>query len=259
MSLFEESIYNELNENIAGDVENATSDNEIDAKDPAEGSGDVIERKKRVVRTKQFRLNIELLKGPRGIHTIENYFKDIKYKGKHHEKEDLDEIMKKLGYWAHRLYPKYSFDDTITTIENLGKKRALQTHLIKYRQNMLEDEVQLDANQIEGEDNIMVNEEPIDEMDALLDQQIALSKLSNTTTNLDTSNNLFDSVRDDHSHRNVSTGISGIAPFETPPESASNIAPKPTALTDEQKARIAENRRIAIERLKARQNRQNQA
>ena len=42
--------------------------------------------------------------------------------GSGHEYSDLDEVMKKMEHWAHRLYPKLPFDDVTDRIAVLGKK-----------------------------------------------------------------------------------------------------------------------------------------
>lgn len=52
-------------------------------------------------------------------------FEDVKLKGKGHEKEDLDLVMGRLEHWAHRLFPKFQFDDCLKRIEKLGSKRAV--------------------------------------------------------------------------------------------------------------------------------------
>lgn len=47
-------------------------------------------------------LNVERLKGPRGIIAIDEFFDDIKFKGKGYESQDLENVMKRLEHWAHR-------------------------------------------------------------------------------------------------------------------------------------------------------------
>lgn len=47
-------------------------------------------------------LNVLKLKGPRGIIAIDDFFENMKFKGKGYEKEDLDSVMKRLEHWAHR-------------------------------------------------------------------------------------------------------------------------------------------------------------
>lgn len=78
---------------------------------------------------------MERLKGPRGITVLENNFKDFKFHGKGYEKFDLDRVMKRVEHWAHRLYPRFQFDDCLEKIEKLGQKKALQVNmLIRLRQ-----------------------------------------------------------------------------------------------------------------------------
>lgn len=50
----------------------------------------------------------------------------FKFKGKGHEREDLQELLKVLEHWAHRLYPKLPFKDTLEQIEKLGTKKNVQ-------------------------------------------------------------------------------------------------------------------------------------
>ena len=47
------------------------------------------------------------------------------FKGGDHVFEDLDRAMKKMEHWAHRLYPKLPFDDTMARISVLGKKMTV--------------------------------------------------------------------------------------------------------------------------------------
>jgi TIMELESS-interacting protein len=60
--------------------------------------------KVKVVKTKRKipKLNVERMKGPRGIISIDEYFTNMKFKGKGYEKQDLDEVMLRLQHWAHR-------------------------------------------------------------------------------------------------------------------------------------------------------------
>lgn len=52
--------------------------------------------------------------------------RNFKFKGKGHEHEDLQELLKVLEHWAHRLYPKLPFKDTLEQIEKLGTKKNVQ-------------------------------------------------------------------------------------------------------------------------------------
>jgi TIMELESS-interacting protein len=82
--------------------------------------------KKRIVRNPQPKLDPERLKGPRGIAVIGNAFRDFKFHGKGHERMDLYRVMKRLEHWAHRLYPRFQFDDCLDKIEKLGQKKPVQ-------------------------------------------------------------------------------------------------------------------------------------
>ena len=64
--------------------------------------------------------------GPRGIGILQSTFKNTNFKGKGHEKEDLNTLLKTLEHWAHRLYPKLPFNDTLMQIEKLGTKKPVQ-------------------------------------------------------------------------------------------------------------------------------------
>lgn len=116
-------------------------------------------KKKRVKREV---LNTARLKGPRGVHTIEKLFEGFKYKGKGHEKEDLDRVMKRMEYWAFRLYPKLDFDDFIDKVESLSNKKDLLPFLKKYRYGMLteDDEIRPEnmAEEEEEDRNEMNND-----------------------------------------------------------------------------------------------------
>lgn len=69
------------------------------------------------------------LKGPRGLLALEASFKDVKFKGKGYEKEDLDMVMTRLEQWTHRLFPKFTFDDTLEKVEQLGRKKIVSVSI----------------------------------------------------------------------------------------------------------------------------------
>jgi TIMELESS-interacting protein len=78
------------------------SDSENDNKD--DENKEVVDAKLKIVRVKRklHTLNVERLKGPRGIIAIDDFFQNMKFKGKGYEKQDLDNVMKRLEHWAHR-------------------------------------------------------------------------------------------------------------------------------------------------------------
>lgn len=231
-----------------------------------------IEPKKRTVRNPQLRLNVERLKSERGIQAIDEYFTDIKFHGKGHEKHDLNNVLKRLEHWAHRLYPKYNFDDFIETTEKLGKKKQIQTYMNMYRQGLLEKvNVQIenddkDDEMNENDDGIVAPREPIDEFDDLIGQQI--EKYRTLPPRTPAHETTFDSIRSPNSSSRssvllatpsfssraavASTPMSDIYPLpQSPMPAATDSSSTSTTITSEQMAKIAENRRIAQERLRA--------
>ncbi|CAH1403167.1 unnamed protein product [Nezara viridula] len=122
-----EDIFNEPNaEASEGNFEKESSDQETKR----------IVKPKKVVARPQPKLDAARLTGPRGIGILEDVFKNVKLKGKGHEKDDLDKVMKTLEHWAHRLFPKMSFDDCIDRIEDIGSKRGVLVHVSRIRLGM---------------------------------------------------------------------------------------------------------------------------
>jgi TIMELESS-interacting protein len=205
-------------------------------------------------------LNVEKLRGPRGVHTLENYFTNVKYKGKGYEDRDLDAVMKKVEHWAHRLYPKYNFDDSLAAFERLGKKKEMHSYMTKYRMNLLEPDEVVDHVQ-DNDDALLEDElaEPIDEFDQLLNEQIAISKnLSRSTHNItgisgiepmDDTNSIFDEQRSTYGSQSSSRNNRVVAEVveEAPPAVISE-------LSEEMRQKIALNKQKALERLQARKN-----
>ena len=121
------------------------------------------------------KLDNDRIMGARGVHTLEELFADFKPRGRGHEFEDLDIVMKKMEHWAHRLFPKLPFNSVLEIIANrLGKRKVLiarcmheklkcqtlpqvvQTHVKKIRLGMLQqpskdDEAPNDAAEDEEE------------------------------------------------------------------------------------------------------------
>ncbi|XP_077286798.1 protein TIPIN homolog [Arctopsyche grandis] len=202
------------------------------------------EKKIKIVKNPRAVLNHKRLTGPRGIQTIENVFKDFKFQGKGQEKEDLDMVMKKLEHWAHRLYPKFKFDDCLDKIATLGKKKEVSTHVRKIRFDMLYDHEIMEEDKDEDQDNI--EEEPIlDEFDLLLNQQIALARSTPATAakiSATTPYTNFDELRVSSASHGTPDGV--IEPVEITTEAKS--------ISDAQKERMLQNRIIAEERRLAR-------
>lgn len=209
-----------------------------------------LEPKKKTVRHPRLTLNVALLCGPRGIVDMENYFKDIKYKGKGHEKDDLDAVMKRMQHWAHRMFPKYGFDDSLAAIEHLGRKKQTQSYMNKYRMGMLEPEVKPldddDDEELAYDSNVL--NQPLDPLDSMLEEQIAISRAGaslNTSgvTNLSVSERNFDALRDEDR--------SSTPPVPTTPVPMAPSQSGSPGLSEEMRAKIAANRLKALELRKA--------
>lgn len=64
---------------------------------------------------------------------LPTWFENIELKGKGHESEDLNVVMNRLEQWTHRLFPRYTFDDTLDKLEKLGKKNEMKVILKRIR------------------------------------------------------------------------------------------------------------------------------
>lgn len=201
-------------------------------------------------------MNTERLKSNRGIHTVEKYCSDLKFHGKGHERHDLDNLMKRLEHWAHRLYPNYRFDDFVGQVEKLGRKKEMQTHMYRYRHNMLEmgdkkiepdtDERNEDAfSRLEGV-------EPIDELDEIIDQQIQNYSVLSSAGKTPAHDRTFDSIRSSlvaTPRLREQNPMQQSTPMAKPLSAEPPTTPLPK-LSSDQMARIAENRRVAQEKLR---------
>lgn len=76
------------------------------------------------------------LRGPRGLSMLPTWFENIQLKGKGHESEDLNAVINRLEQWTHRLFPRYTFDDSIDKLEKLGKKNEVKVILKRIRLDM---------------------------------------------------------------------------------------------------------------------------
>lgn len=100
--------FNEENDARAGDYDDEDNNNEqVNQENPDEGDDgnkETVNADVKVVRVKRKipTLNVERLKGPRGIVAVDDFFRSMKFKGKGYEKQDLDDVLKRLEHWAHR-------------------------------------------------------------------------------------------------------------------------------------------------------------
>lgn len=186
---------------------------------------------------------IDRFMGDRGLQSVGEYYKGVKYKGKNREAEDLNLIMGRMQHWAHRAFPKMKFDDALTIVEGLAKKRIIQTHMTKYRMDMLQPAV-IQADEENPEEQDMTGVQPMDEFDDLLGDQIEqMTRVQKAKAHSTALNNTSMMNQSD-----VSLGVSAI------PRTPQPVKKPPTStLSSDQMAKIAENRLKALERLKQKQ------
>lgn len=261
-------LYGDFNESddaaaVGDDDENVPNDGD---QDEAVKKVELNPKARRSVRVVRCMLNeARLTNLEKGVSTLEKHYLNIKFQGKgfvkkyktlifyltikffRREKEDLDNVLKRMEHWANRLYPRFNLDDCLTKIDQLGKKKLVQRHMSQYRINMLEPVVSLEEPTSDKENNNQ-DDEPIDEYEDLINQQIALSTVNNTNTSRANtsfnSNAAFDELS------------ASSKPINNPPPTPTPVvvpAIEQIRLTDELRARIAENKRLAMEKLKARQ------
>lgn len=99
-------LYEDINEEYdlaMGDREDEEGDDQNEDGIPSESAKQEVDAAVKAVKVKRklVTLNAERLKGPRGIIAIDDFYKNIKLKGRGHEKEDLTEIMKRLEHWVN--------------------------------------------------------------------------------------------------------------------------------------------------------------
>ncbi|XP_058056483.1 protein TIPIN homolog [Anopheles bellator] len=235
-----------FSDNDAPDYDDDAGDDEANGAALSKVPAKVKHQKKKVTNPRHS-LNAARLCGPRGIIAIRDHFKGFKFHGKGHEAADLNEIMRRYEHWAHRMFPKYHFDDVINTAERLGTKKEVQGYMNRYRCGLLDQELAeaRDRADTSGEDAADRGDEgnrlnqPLDPLDSMLDEQIALSRGRTAFGNTSGVGNLsldntFDAVRKD------STGETATTP------------PKSPALSEELRAKIDANRLKALELRKAR-------
>lgn len=244
--MFEDNIYEDglggdedlLNQPIDADDGENLDDVEAGSSGPGQKVEVKIRKKRNIIRP------IDRFMSDRGLQSVGQYYKGAKYKGKNHEAEDINSIMSRMQHWAHRAFPKMKFDDSLTIIEGLAKKRIIQTHMTKYRLDMLQPEIiPTEAENLEEQD--MTGVQPLDEFDDLLGDQIEeMTRVQKAKAHSTALNNTSLMNQSD-----VSLGVSAIPrtpqPVKRPPPA--------TALSSEQMAKIAENRLKALERLKQKQ------
>ncbi|CAL1266137.1 unnamed protein product [Larinioides sclopetarius] len=183
---------------------------------------------KRVLKPR-LKFNPERLCGKKGIPVLVDHFKDVKFKGKGHEKEDLKKLLTTLELWTHRLFPSMKFEDCLRQIEHLGKKRPVKTCVLKIRNDF----PILDQDFVHNEDEEDEHEQP--------------NELEPEPSAQDAFDRLFDDYRENTQPVIISIPSSS--------QTVGNVLGTSfgAVLSDEQKKRMDYNKMLAIERRKARE------
>lgn len=145
------------------------------------------------------------------------------------------------------MFPKYNFDDSLAAIERLGKKKEMNIHMVRYRMDQLtkDDERNLLDVPEDLEEMHVTRDEPADEFDALIDEQIALTTAHSRMHATNVSDRSFDNISGIASQYNNSIS-------STPaPQTFTSItqplsSPQTSQISEETRARIAENRLRAL-------------
>uniref|UniRef100_F1L6U7 TIMELESS-interacting protein n=1 Tax=Ascaris suum TaxID=6253 RepID=F1L6U7_ASCSU len=140
---------------------------------------------KRKVLHPQPKLREQELCGPKGLMELKKMFDSYTPNSRKNPYENLADIMNKVEYWAHLLYPKMKFDDFIARVETLGDRRMLKTYIEKMRLGMpLTDDdftgtSKMDAEPLrehnddmdsERDDRVILRGLPDDNIDEFIDQ-----------------------------------------------------------------------------------------
>ncbi|KAI1301427.1 TIMELESS-interacting protein [Halotydeus destructor] len=195
-------VREENDDDMADFIENDMDDYEDGAPNPAEEAIEVpapsearVIKAKRIVKNPRLKLDSKMLKTSKGLIVLQEAQKNLKLKGKGHEKEDLDKIMFTIEHWAHRLFPQYTFDDFLEKTEKLGTTREISTYLNQARNgipleisdrtmgpDIIEDDGEEDTEDLFGPQRDQANAE--DAFDALMEHESTEVAATNPTESL---------------------------------------------------------------------------
>ncbi|KHN78461.1 Protein TIPIN -like protein [Toxocara canis] len=132
-----ESVFGDRDDNgpILDDENAAPSDEQLLNDLFKKGDKIRVTPKRKVVHP-QPKLREQELCGPKGFMALKKMFDNYKPNPRKDPYGNLVDIMNRVEYWAHLLYPKLNFDDFIARVETLGEKRMVKTYMEKMRLNM---------------------------------------------------------------------------------------------------------------------------
>ncbi|EEB18228.1 conserved hypothetical protein [Pediculus humanus corporis] len=108
-----------------------------DSEDRTSKKDDLKKERKKVINkkpSKRVKLDYNRLSGPNGLDLLKKMFKNFKFKGNNHEKEDLTKVMQILQHWmCNCLFPSGDFEGNMEKLELIGNKRIIQIYMKKIR------------------------------------------------------------------------------------------------------------------------------
>lgn len=136
--------------------------------------------RKRPVQNPRPKLNKDRLASARGIPELLRMSREVRWRGKGHELQDLDATLSALEHWGHRLFPRMDSSNFFGQLEKLGMKREVQTYMRKLRMGLEDGGDDLSA---EPDDGLLLEvEEREEEQPARLEEDPFSSLLATTTT-----------------------------------------------------------------------------
>uniref|UniRef100_A0A914EC44 TIMELESS-interacting protein n=1 Tax=Acrobeloides nanus TaxID=290746 RepID=A0A914EC44_9BILA len=118
--------------------ENEENDNDEKALEAVIKKTEDLAKKKRQAASGKLRPKLterELMDEKKGLEALKELFAGYKPTSKN-PYDNLKDVMKKVEYWGHNLFPQSNFDDLITRVEQVGKKRAIKFYMVKLRLGM---------------------------------------------------------------------------------------------------------------------------
>jgi len=87
--------------------------------------------KKQIKRRPPF--DVSFLLKENGLNFIDRHFRNLKFKGKDHERRDLKMLIEQYREWAFLMYPAMNFGDVVKKTQSFSSKASVKGHLQKLR------------------------------------------------------------------------------------------------------------------------------
>ncbi|CAL8082587.1 unnamed protein product [Calicophoron daubneyi] len=227
---------------------------------------------KRVPKNPRPKFDPPRLLGDNGLPALLKAFQNVKFKGKGHEFEDLDRLLFVYEAWANRLVPKSTFPEVIERLEKVGSRREIQVTLHRLRAGIWPP--QMSNEFVENSDEEDQTEMPVQRREEDDEEAAWQRALQTVPTQPDRfaehqlyrpSDSVAVNLRESSSSSSDDDQEVPSRTAESPEPSRLFPNPVPTTQPDEPVAgpstmplittesRAERNRRLAMERLKARQ------